>query len=197
MEPPCLSASLPSPDTPRIPEAWFSYLGDWPKQRWGPERAVCTEPSWGKSEAPGSMLPLEFSLSSSANYLRCSAHLPSPRPSPSELLELSVCPYPPCGSPGPIMGTLGRHWALPQAPPVSSPSPCGSPGQSCTQMGGAGPCGPGSSFKPTGCGAEGASFPGARAPRASFPAPSTTPGPSCPHPHFWILPFPEPPSCLV
>lgn len=128
MEPPCLSASLPSPDTPRIPEAWFSYLGDWPKQRWGPERAVCTEPSWGKSEAPGSMLPLEFSLSSSANYLRRSAHLPSPRPSPSELLELSVCPYPPCGSPAPIMGTLGRHWALPQAPPVSSPSPCGSPG---------------------------------------------------------------------
>lgn len=107
MEPPCQSASLPSPDTPRIPEAWFSYLGDWPKQRWGPERAVCTEPCWGKAEAPGSILPLERSLPTSSNHLRHSANLPSPRPSPSELLELSGPPYPPCGSPAAIMGTLG------------------------------------------------------------------------------------------
>nr|XP_058899274.1 alanine aminotransferase 1 isoform X4 [Kogia breviceps] len=42
------------------------------------------------------------------------------------------------------MGTLGGHWASPQAPPVFSPTPCGSPGQNCAQTGGAGPGGPGS-----------------------------------------------------
>nr|XP_058899273.1 alanine aminotransferase 1 isoform X3 [Kogia breviceps] len=44
----------------------------------------------------------------------------------------------------PAMGTLGGHWASPQAPPVFSPTPCGSPGQNCAQTGGAGPGGPGS-----------------------------------------------------
>lgn len=145
MEPPRLSASLPSPNTPRIPEAWFSYLGDRPKQRWGPDRAA-RRAHWGKSEAPGSTRPSQFSLSSSADHLGHAAPLPSPRPGPSVRLELSVCPYPPCGSPTPMMGTLGKHWALPQAPPASSPSPCGSLGQSSTQTGGAGPYGPSSSF---------------------------------------------------
>lgn len=162
MEPPCQSASLPSPDTPRIPEAWFRYLGDWPKQRWGPERAVCTEPCWGKSEAPGSILPLERSLPTSSNHLRHSANLPSPRPSPSELLELSGPPYPPCGSPAAIMGTLG----LAPSPACLLTQSLWLPGAELYRRVGRSPLAPAppSAFAvpfsgPAGCRAEGALFP--------------------------------------
>lgn len=114
---------LPLPQHPRIPEAWLSYLGD--------RAADPSKDGLHRAGLPPS--PARVNLHFPLWVQPCS---PPPDPVPASSV------------PTPHVGLLllswghGRHWAEPQAPPASSPTPCGSLGQSCAQMGGAGPHGP-------------------------------------------------------
>lgn len=83
MEPPeCLT---PLPQHPRIPEAWFSYLGDRPadpSKDGGPERArPPPSPAGVNLHSPLGVQPC-LALPTPLGH---SAHLPSRRPSPTEL----------------------------------------------------------------------------------------------------------------
>lgn len=121
------SAPLPQERQDSI-EAPLSYLGDrpaGPSKDGRPERARTRQsPAGVNLQGPSSISPGGLALPSSANPSGHLAHLPSLRSSPSELLEPSVCPYPPCRSPAPLSW---GHWAgtgprpKPRLPPHALP----------------------------------------------------------------------------
>lgn len=96
--------SPPLPQHPRIPEAWLSYLGD---------RAADPSKDGGLHRATLPPSPARVNLHSPLWVQPClalptplghSAQLPSPQ-TQSLRTSCTVCPYPPCGSPAPVMGT--------------------------------------------------------------------------------------------
>ncbi|CAI9154924.1 unnamed protein product [Rangifer tarandus platyrhynchus] len=141
---PTTEASLPYPNSPKIPEAWLSYPGDRPALLAGSkdggvqEGWASAEPYWSNyAEAPG-LTPACSGPSPPGSMDPSGRSAPSPPPGLIPRSCWHVPPVPaPCGSPAPCPEDAGR------APGLTPSSACllthslWLPGQNCAQAGGA------------------------------------------------------------
>lgn len=141
---PMSEALLPSPNSPKIPEAWLSYPGDRPallagSKDGGPERAGPRPSPTGVTMLRSrASLPLARGPSPPGSVDPSGLSAPSPPPG----LVLQSCwhllPVPaPCGSPVPCPGDAGRAPGLTPSPACLLTHSLWLPGQNCAQTGGA------------------------------------------------------------
>ena len=173
---PVSEASLPSPNSPKIPEAWLSYPGDRPALLAGSKDGGSERAGPRPSPTGVTMLRSRASLPlvrgpSPPSSVGPSGRSPPPRPQAwSHRASGTFClSLPHVGLLSPVLGTLGGHRASPQAPPAFSPTLCGSQGRTVPRWAGPGSPAPSASsvlsVGPAGCSQEGTPFPG-----SPFPA---------------------------
>nr|XP_019829130.1 PREDICTED: alanine aminotransferase 1 isoform X2 [Bos indicus] len=160
-------ASLPSPNSPKMPEAWLSYPGDRPallagSKDGGSERAGPRPSPTGVTMLRSwALVPLAWGPSPPSS-VDPSGRSPPPCPQAwSHRAAGTFClSLPHVGLLSPVLGTLGGHRASPQAPPAFSPTLCGSQGRSVPRWAGPGSPAPSASsvlsVGPAGCSQEGA-----------------------------------------
>ena len=173
---PASEASLPSPNSPKIPEAWLSYPGDRPALLAGSKDGGSKRAGPWPSPTGVTMLRARASLLLSRGPVLPALWTPQgvqppphPQTSSREAAGTFRLSLPHMGLLPPVLGTLGGHRASPQAPPAFSPTPCGSQGRTVPRRVGPGSPAPSASsvlsVGPAGCSQQGAPFPG-----SPFPA---------------------------
>ena len=141
---PVSEASLPSPNSPKIPEAWLSYPGDRPALLAGSKDGGSERAGPRPSPTGVTMLRSRASLPlvrgpSPPSSVGPSGRSPPPRPQAwSHRAAGTFClSLPHVGLLSPVLGTLGGHRASPQSPACLLTHSLWLPGQNCAQVGGA------------------------------------------------------------